>query len=71
MICQCCGRGIPLIDTCIIEFKGNLVPINAKWIACKKCTWDLYLDCYNHFPHDLLKRNLKIYYAIGEEIKKK
>lgn len=70
MICQCCGKGVTLKDTCLVEFNGTLFPINAKWITCKKCAWDTYLDCYNHFPHKLLKRCLKVYYAIGEEKKK-
>ena len=66
MICQRCGKDVSLKATCTVEFKGTLIPFNAKWIACKKCAWDIYLDCYNHFSHDIVKRCLKVSYAIGE-----
>lgn len=66
MICQRCGKGIPLTDTCIIEFKGKAYPINAKWISCRVCAFDLLLDCQENFPDKILKERLKFRFAIGE-----
>lgn len=66
MICQHCGKGIPLTDTCIVEFKGKSFPINAKWILCRVCAFDLLLETKNKFPESLLKRCFNVRFAIGE-----
>ena len=66
MICQHCGKAIPLTDTCIVEFKGNLFPVNAKWIACRVCAFDLLLDCQENFPNKLVRECTEFRFAIGE-----
>ena len=66
MICQHCGKGIPLTDTCLIEFKGNSFPVNAKWISCRVCAFDLLLDCQENFPNKLVRECTEFRFAIGE-----
>lgn len=63
MICQHCGKFISLNDTCIVEFNGVLMPVNAKWTACEKCANDLYIDVCRTFNSETIKRCLKVYYA--------
>lgn len=69
MICQSCGKCIPMHRTCIIEFVGFMFPINAKWIACDKCAHEISLDCYEKFPSAFVDRSLKVYYAVKENKK--
>lgn len=66
MICRHCGKGIPLTDTCIVEFKGNLCPVNAKWIACRVCAFDCLLICQENFPNKLVRECTEFQFAIGE-----
>lgn len=66
MICQHCGKGIPLTDTSIVEFKGDLYPVHSKWIACRVCAFDLLLDCEKNFSNELLKKCLEIRFEVGE-----
>lgn len=66
MICQHCGKGIPLTDTCIVEFKGNLFPVNEKFIACRVCAFDFLLDCQENFPNKLVRECTEFRFAIGE-----
>lgn len=66
MICQYCGKCIPLTDTCIVEFKGDLYPVHSKWIACRICAFELLLDCQKNFSNTLVKKYVKFSFAIGE-----
>lgn len=71
MICQSCGKCISLNDTCILEFDGTVLPVNAKWIACEKCAYNTYIDIYRSFNTEVFKRCLKVYYTIPESRKRK
>lgn len=66
MICQHCGKGIPLTDTCIVEFKGLFLPVNAKCILCRVCAFDTLLDVKKNFPESYLQRCFNVRFAIGE-----
>lgn len=66
MICQHCGKGIPLTDSCIIEFKGELVPIDDAFISCRVCAFDFLLECQEDFPNKFVRKHIKIRFAIGE-----
>lgn len=63
MICQSCGTYISLNNTYIVEFDGTLLPVNAKWIACEKCAYDIGIEISRSFKTEVFKRCLKIYNA--------
>lgn len=67
MICQSCGKCVPLNDTCIVEFNGKTIPVNAKWIACEDCALAITLSAYAQFGANICERYLKVYYAITEQ----
>ena len=71
MICQSCGKCVTLKDTCIVEFKGKTIPINAKWIDCDDCAIKLTLSVYAQFGKEYCERFLKVYYAVTEQKYKK
>lgn len=61
MICQSCGTCFPLKDIIVFEFTGELFPINAKWIACRGCTYLISKEIRYSFPEKLVNRCLRIY----------
>lgn len=67
MICQKCGKYVPLEDTYVVEFKGKLLPINANWIACAYCANEVVLSCYECFGKEYTDHYLKIY-LVNEEM---
>lgn len=44
----------------IVHFKGILLPVDAKWIACDLCAADLTREVSEEFSDKTL-RSLKIY----------
>lgn len=61
MICQKCGKCMTPDDMYIVHFKGILLPVNAKWIACVLCAADLTKEVSEKFSDDITSRSLKIY----------
>ena len=66
MICQSCGKCIPLRDTWILKFHGNLISINATWIACKNCCNNTLSDLYAFFPTYYVDQCVECYKAKGD-----
>ena len=66
MICKHCGKGISLTDTCLVEFKGVFLQINAKFISCRVCAFDTLLEVKKEFPESYLKKSFNVRFAVGE-----
>ena len=60
MICQSCGKCMIPDNMFIVHFKGILLPVDAKWIACDSCAADIKKDVSEKFSDKSLK-SLKIY----------
>ena len=67
MICQRCGKCMTPDDMFIVHFKGILLPVDAKWIACDLCAADLTKEVSENFSAITL-RSLNIYSYRGQKV---
>lgn len=67
MICERCGKVIPPKEIVVVDFKGRQNPdLQSRHIACESCAYELYIDCLNIFPENMVEECLKCYYLENE-----
>lgn len=66
MICQSCGKCMPLKDTFIFKFKGTLLKINVTCICCEDCSISEMIDLYDKFPYYYIDKHIRCYKAIND-----
>lgn len=60
MICERCGCVLEEDNIYFISFTGKFTKLQSSYLACKKCSEELYSDCINIFGHELVDRCLFI-----------